>query len=157
MALNKYKCLPLPKELVTPESDDYAFFHSSTFLSIFGKKKRDSGIYTGSGFLKLSHGKKSLYLKYRQTCETSKQKVLLTYDNRGLLGLDPKYCTEDSAPCEENLVTVTKASWFIGNWNNRNLMERWNFRAAVIGFAALLVLDIPQFIITIAQLFANLD
>ena len=158
MSNRNYKCLGFPAGTEVPsEYDDYAFLQSSVFQSIFDNKKLDSGIYKGAGFLKISKGKKSLYLKYRQYCRASKHVVVLTYANRCLLGLDPKLNAETSSDAsdqhQDSFVTIRKASWFVYNWNNRNLTERWNFRALVIGFAALLIIDIPQFVIAITQLF----
>lgn len=165
MAKEKYTCVPIKfqNEIcnssmdIMPEFDDYAYFHSTAFESIFGKKKRDSDIYGGAGFLKVSRGNKSLYLKYYRNRYAKKHEVMLSYFNQGLLGIAPKACEggdADASVQNDNItVLVSKASWLAYNWNNRNLTERWNFRVAAIGFAALIVMDVPQFIISLIQFF----
>lgn len=165
MAKKKYTCLPIKVQNeacnssmnIMPELDDYAYFHSMAFESIFGKKKRGSDIYGGAGFLKVSRGNKSLYLKYYRNRYAKKHEVMLSYFNQGLLGIDPKAGEGNNADAavqnDDNTVLVSKASWLAYNWNNRNLTERWNFRVAAIGIAALIVMDIPQFIISLIQFF----
>lgn len=165
MAKEKYTCVPikLQNEIcksaidAMPDLDDYAYFHSTAFESIFGKKKRDSDIYDGAGFLKVSRGNKSLYLKYYRNRYATKHQVMLSYFNQGLLGIDPKAGEGSKADVtvqnDDNTLLVSKASWLAYNWNNRNLTERWNFRAAAIGFAALIVTDVPLFIISLIQFF----
>lgn len=127
---------------IQPELDEYAFMHSSAFKNIFGKKQKESGLYSSGGYLKLSNGKHKLYLKYHQLNGVNGDEIRLSYANRSLLGLNSDTTLE---------IKVKKVNWFSYNWNNRNVDKRWGFRTTMIAFAALFVIEIPALILTIIQ------
>lgn len=127
---------------IQPELDEYAFMHSSAFKKIFEIKQKDSGLYSGGGYLKLSRGKNKIYIKYHQLSTVEGNKVALSYRNRSFLGI------KDNT---QNSIKIQKTCWFLYNWNNRNVDKRWNFRGAFLGFLALIIIQIPEFILTLIQ------
>lgn len=126
---------------IQSELDEYAFLHSSAFKNIFGKKQKESDLYTIGGYLKLTNGKNKLYLKYHQLNGTKGEEIRLSYANRALLAI------KDGSPT----IKVQKAKWFAYNWYNRDVDKRWSFRTTVIAVLALLVIEIPSLILTIIQ------
>ena len=125
---------------ILPELDDYAFFHSTSFKKIVGKRQKDAGVYESGWYLKISNGKKSIYLKYHQLSNVKGAEVKLSYRNSSRIDAIPG-----------TIVNVKKVSWLAYNWNNSDVNAKWNFRASLMAFAALFLIELPEFVITLIQ------
>lgn len=139
-----YKVSPIKETEFNPEQDRYAFFYSGAFKEIFGKKQKH---YGKEGYVKITTGKESVYLRFRALNGIKKDEVKLSYLNCSILNaVVPK----DQEP---TFVSIKKVNSLCYNWNNSDLDARHDFRWAFSGFCALIAFDIPQFAYFIYHLF----
>lgn len=101
--------------------NDFAFFHSSRYEKITGKKKyqrksKDSDLYVA-----IANGKKKIYLKYH-SANVTKDYLLLSYSNLCRLGVNG---------AEDINVEVRESNSFWFSWFNINSATRIGFRIAV--------------------------
>lgn len=104
-----------------PIPDDYAFFHSGSYKLIAVKKKYEQKSEDSDLYVKVSYGKKKIYLKYH-SAPVRKDTVLLTYSNFARLGTNGR---------EDIPVSIKKSCSFRFSWFNGNSAARNNFRIAV--------------------------
>lgn len=130
MSGSEFEVIPYEKEGVSDIScNQFAFLHSSSFEDIFSRKQKNCKKPNQiEGYLKVIHGKKKVYLKYRSLSTVTGDQVQLSYPVRCALDVVTR---KNDAPKK---VLIKKSSWYAYYWRNGDAGIRIPFRIAVIGF-----------------------
>lgn len=145
MSGSAFKVSPYEKEGVSDvPCNQFAFLHSSSFKKIFDCKqkscKRTNQI---EGYLKVIHGKRKVYLKFRSLNTVTADQVQLSYPSRCALDV---VTGKNEAP---KGVQIKKSSWFSYYWRNGDAGIRMPFHIAVIG----IIIALLSFVLSILQFF----
>lgn len=113
--------------------NDYAFFNSGEYRKIVGHRQNQSKNDDVSGYVKLTAGDRSIYLKFHSS-NTNADEVKLSYANLCRLGIAKKSLIED-----ERGVSVYKSNWFKYYWYHGDSGIKMPFRWAFVGYVFLMV------------------
>lgn len=145
MSGSEFEVIPYEKDGVSDIScNQFAFLQSHSFNKILGRKQKNCKKPNQiEGYLKITHGKKKVYLKYRSLSTVTGDQVQLSYPVRCALDV---VTGKNDAPKK---VLIKKSSWYAYYWRNGDAGIRMPFRIAVIG----IILALISFVLTILQFF----
>lgn len=107
--------------------NDFAYLHSSSFQSIFGKPKKSvDNISDCEGYLCVRRNGRKIYLRYKSAPVVKGDEVMLSYHNLAILRA---LTTKGEAPAE---VTISPSSYFRYMLCNQKSEVAWAFRLSVI-------------------------
>lgn len=133
----EYKVIPFDKDgQVSTECDNFAFMHSFAYSDLIGASQKNRFTNDLYGYLRLSSGKRKIYLKYRAWNPVHKGEVMLSYINR---------CRLRVANSDKSKVQITKSCWFWYYWRHGDSGIRVPFKIAIFG----LLLSIAGIILSI--------
>ena len=121
--------------------NDFAYLHSSSFQSIFGKPKKSiDNISDCEGYLRIEHKGRKIYLKYKSAPVVKGDEVMLSYHNLSLLRANT---SKGVAPAE---VTITPSNYFKYMLCNQKSEVAWAFRLSAISILISVVSLISSFL-----------
>ena len=136
--MTEYICIPYNDEgSINAEYDNLACLHSGAFADIMGEKQKHLNGTYATGYLKLSHGKDKIYLKFKAMNGIRKSEVMLSYTNMCRLGIAMK---------KDAKVSISKSCLFPFLWKNCNASIRVPFRFTIWGFALSVIATIISLI-----------
>lgn len=128
-----------------PALEDYAFLYSKSYGEIFGYAQNVKPEKAHKSYLKLTHGRYSIYLRFKALNGTKEDEVKLTYTNLCRLGIDLKIREP------EPMIKISPDNWINYNMHHQDDGRKWLFIFGFFGFIIALVITIISFVVTISN------